>query len=777
MVMRKEMITGIGKIPVGGYFGFLALEPRIMFAGDSIDIDTTSESTDRVAVNPDVAETKLDTMVFDYEKGAPILVVPENVDVTFPDDADYSLDGYLQFDLQDHRGSDGFRLKSDANPDAYGAVSVGNRDGKEIVYLGTEKGRVPIGHVVGQDTGTLKIHLSIPTKFTNHDLDDTFESVRFELTWDKDEKTRIEKNWIMGADEQNLIMPGMSLICNHDTPADYHTPGEVKDNILSVDKIADNIENIDTWDKLERGRNWDYERKKHDDDTTASGHYLEIWTNKISVLNKHSAYGPYVCSSQLELIKGMVASFDWHSESTDKDNKDKEDSFFYLLNMDDGTRTLIAKEKSTDDNDKPVWRSSEVTVPKTGNYRLVFVAGSTDDQVGGIQSMSATGARLGIDNLRVRFDSSRLLNTIVHQVRYDNTPIDESLTGSSRDLTISVKLSDSLPEDKVAVGTLKFTDRPPDPPGPGPGPTPESQLVLSSTGNIGVPTILPPPSDFSLDYSAPATSIDIAPLKPLSEYTQNEPGMFQVHVASSPIVDGSKSTEKTMSKSPGKATLKGTSAIARGITIVSDSTSSTARGAESGTLDISLITSSCAVDGHCISVGRAMEDVSYGYGQFVFRLPHDVFTHTNPMAMVRLRATQMDDSMLPGWIRFDPGTGTFTGKVPSHMAGQSIAIKITARDVRSGTEAQTSFKFHVVDGDAHARTPTPPEKQQIDNEEDIDPADDKGIGDEDNGRDDISASDGRHVDRPGFSAQLATAGFVGFETRQAAFVTMMGSNG
>nr|VFJ51178.1 MAG: hypothetical protein BECKFW1821A_GA0114235_103025 [Candidatus Kentron sp. FW]VFJ61218.1 MAG: hypothetical protein BECKFW1821B_GA0114236_10647 [Candidatus Kentron sp. FW] len=781
MVTREEMTTGIDKIPVGGYFGFLALEPRIMFAGDSIDIDTTPQGTDGIVVNPDVAETKLDTMVFDYEKGDPILVVPGDVNITFPENADYFLNGYLQFELQNHRGSDGFRLKSGANPDVYGAVSVENKDGKEIVYLGTEKGRVPIGYVVGQDTGTLKIHISIPTKFTNHDLDSVFEPVQFKLTGDKDEKARIEKNWIIGPDEQSLIMPGITTICNYDTPADYHTPGEVKDSALSIDIITSNVEKVDIWDKLKKGENWGYERKTRSGDaTTDSSHYLEIWSQKIGVFNEHAAYGPYVCSSQLELIKGMVVSFDWHSSRADDGAEkngggDIEDSFFYLLNTDDGTRTLIARGKNTDDSGNVVWRSSEVIVPKTGNYRLVFVAGAIDDQAGGAQSMSATGARLGIDNLRVKFDSSRLLNTIVHQVRYDNTPIDGSLIGSSRELTISVKLNDSLPEDKIAVGTLKFTDRPPDPPGPKPNPdpnpdpgpdpmsTPGSQLVLSSTDNIDIPTILPPPSDFSLDYSVPTVSIDIAPLKPPREFTQNSPGMFPVVVASSSIVVASEGIGEIMLESSRRATLRDASAMAR--------------GAEPDILVTSLVTSSCAADGHCISVGRAMEDVTRGHGQFVFRLPHDVFTHTNPMAMVRLRVTLMDDSILPHWIQFDPETGTFSGEVPGHMAGQSITIKVTARDVRSGTEAQTSFEFRVTGGDTHARTPTHPEEQQIDSEGDIDPAGDKGIGDEGNRDNDISASDDRHVDRPGFSAQLAAAGFVGFETRQAAFATMMGCNG
>jgi Putative Ig domain len=76
-----------------------------------------------------------------------------------------------------------------------------------------------------------------------------------------------------------------------------------------------------------------------------------------------------------------------------------------------------------------------------------------------------------------------------------------------------------------------------------------------------------------------------------------------------------------------------------------------------------------------------------------FKIPAGVFGHTDPKAVVTIQATLEDGSPLPSWLKFDAGTGTFTGKPPEGEK-QELQIKVTARDT-AGSEATVNFKLDV----------------------------------------------------------------------------------
>lgn len=71
---------------------------------------------------------------------------------------------------------------------------------------------------------------------------------------------------------------------------------------------------------------------------------------------------------------------------------------------------------------------------------------------------------------------------------------------------------------------------------------------------------------------------------------------------------------------------------------------------------------------------------------FTFTLPKETFKHADPKASVVLEARQANGKPLPDWLKFNPGTGRFTGKAPSGL--KQLEVTVFARDT-SGQEAST----------------------------------------------------------------------------------------
>ena len=94
------------------------------------------------------------------------------------------------------------------------------------------------------------------------------------------------------------------------------------------------------------------------------------------------------------------------------------------------------------------------------------------------------------------------------------------------------------------------------------------------------------------------------------------------------------------------------------------------------------------------------------------QVPADAFLHTDANETVTLRATMMDGTPLPAWLKFDSKAGTFTGRPPQDRP-LDLRIKVTARD-SFGREATTIFRVkaetrgglssHLERGEAFAAT-------------------------------------------------------------------------
>ncbi|CUW40823.1 protein of unknown function（containing Cadherin-like domain,1230-1310;785-891;1645-1742;containing Immunoglobulin-like fold domain,1230-1303;785-887;1645-1741;containing Dystroglycan-type cadherin-like domain,1223-1311;1647-1747) [Magnetospirillum sp. XM-1] len=78
------------------------------------------------------------------------------------------------------------------------------------------------------------------------------------------------------------------------------------------------------------------------------------------------------------------------------------------------------------------------------------------------------------------------------------------------------------------------------------------------------------------------------------------------------------------------------------------------------------------------------------------QIPADSFAHTKADAVVTLSAQQATGAPLPGWMNFNPQSGTFEGTPPPGFKGE-VSVKVVARDAE-GREAVQTFTIKVGDG-------------------------------------------------------------------------------
>ncbi|MCF5915343.1 DUF4347 domain-containing protein, partial [Aeromonas veronii] len=94
-----------------------------------------------------------------------------------------------------------------------------------------------------------------------------------------------------------------------------------------------------------------------------------------------------------------------------------------------------------------------------------------------------------------------------------------------------------------------------------------------------------------------------------------------------------------------------------------------------------------------VTSGIANQSVSED-GVFNFTLPANTFTDNDPGDNLVLSATLADGSALPGWLSFNPATGTFSG-TPANGDVGNINIRVTATD-NSNALVSSTFVLTVV---------------------------------------------------------------------------------
>ncbi len=89
------------------------------------------------------------------------------------------------------------------------------------------------------------------------------------------------------------------------------------------------------------------------------------------------------------------------------------------------------------------------------------------------------------------------------------------------------------------------------------------------------------------------------------------------------------------------------------------------------------------------------QQAALGY-EYTLTLPLDLFTDVDSGDDLTLSAELLDGNPLPGWLTFDPATGTFQGTPTSQSDLGMSTIKVTATDTQGAT-ASTDFTLTVVD--------------------------------------------------------------------------------
>ncbi len=97
-------------------------------------------------------------------------------------------------------------------------------------------------------------------------------------------------------------------------------------------------------------------------------------------------------------------------------------------------------------------------------------------------------------------------------------------------------------------------------------------------------------------------------------------------------------------------------------------------------------------------VNAPMRDAVVAEGnRIAVTIPAEAFAHTKADAVVTLKATRADGAALPGWMTFNPQTGTFEGTPPPGFKGE-VVVKVIAKD-NQGREAVQTFKIVVGSAD------------------------------------------------------------------------------
>ncbi|RAU20271.1 hypothetical protein CU669_19385 [Paramagnetospirillum kuznetsovii] len=560
--------------------------------------------------------------------------------------------GSISFTLSNVKTGDVLALSDGANVNDTGAISTGVVGSSTGVYLGNGTGRDLIGYVDSTNDGTngkaLQINLGV-SPFTNAGFE----------TGDTTGWTIVTTQVKLGTtDLASAIGSGGPYV----TPADTTTPANNTNNdSVTPSSLGTLSGTVVTTQK------------------TAGSYGLQLLSTGVSMAHGYDIiHGPLAISPEFAANAGDGVSFDWRALG----GSDAFDVYAYLLNVTDGTTTLILDQTGSSGSASTSFAPGSVTVPTSDNYRLIFAAGTFDFSGGG-----AAGASLYLDNFRSYGSSvtDAVMTTLTSQITFKNTLSSPDTT--TRILQISAKATDG--NSGTATSNIKLT-----------APTSATTELHQS----------PPPPAAEPPKDAP---------KPPAATEISTPKIIKTGAAEggTPIInalrgDGTSSD----AKAAGMQTVVRESTTTQvsssdGLSALSNRTSdgiaapASTRGAESnialspnlsapsdGGFRVAVAAPGAATGGDAIVVARPIGEVVQT-GRVSFGIPADAFAVAKADAQVTLQATMADGQPLPGWLSFNPTTGRFEGTPPPGQTG-AIDIRVSAKDA-AGAEAVQVFKMEV----------------------------------------------------------------------------------
>ncbi len=161
-------------------------------------------------------------------------------------------------------------------------------------------------------------------------------------------------------------------------------------------------------------------------------------------------HGPAVYSDNFEASANDVISFDWKAVGGGDDYS----VFGYILNTSTGAQTTVLDAYEKRDGLIPNWTTASVTIPTTGTYKFVFVAGSHNADCG-----SQGDAKLYIDNVQV-FGSKvndSVASKVARLVTYRNT---SDAPSASRTVTVTTNPTGGTFTTTFSIAVTRVDDAP-----------------------------------------------------------------------------------------------------------------------------------------------------------------------------------------------------------------------------------------------------------------------------------------------------------------------------
>lgn len=173
---------------------------------------------------------------------------------------------------------------------------------------------------------------------------------------------------------------GLSTLAGFPTPTDpnpnpYGSPGDA----VTVSTMPNFRYSLDTVDKPPLGE--------------VQSMHLYMGDLSYGVVNSGaSMYGPAIYSNFfVNFNSGDSCSFDWKALP----GSDAYNIYAYMVEKDTGNYITLLRSAGENDTAGTTWSTTTVSIPTTGAYKFVFVAGSWDSTYG-----TVIGGQMLIDNIR-----------------------------------------------------------------------------------------------------------------------------------------------------------------------------------------------------------------------------------------------------------------------------------------------------------------------------------------------------------------------------------------
>ncbi|NCI46521.1 HYR domain-containing protein [Sediminibacterium soli] len=340
-----------------------------------------------------------------YTEHAPAITIHPNFTVTGGDGFG---GGYMLFDLTNGSLGDQLGIKSDANPNDLGAISVSGTG----IFLGNGTGTNIIGSIDGVLNGQNGQKLRI--NFTSN-----FENPSFESGL---------SGWTV---VNQQIFLGQTQLFGFTTPADPTYPSNTRNKDLNVPASATYSYQFSTTEK------------------TQGNQSLRLYASMTTALGCDVVHGGYAYSAPFQSNAGDVLSFDWRALG----GSDAYDIFCYIVNVNTGASTIVLNQTGANTSAATAWAPASVSVPTTGTYRFVFVSGTWDQTCG-----RAAGASLYIDNVKVFGNNvtPEIITSLARHITYQNNC---GVSSATRNLTVTLAKPNNTTVSTSS--TIELTTYPP----------------------------------------------------------------------------------------------------------------------------------------------------------------------------------------------------------------------------------------------------------------------------------------------------------------------------